>query len=370
MKYQDSTRIVIKVGSALIAPTGNGCSAQYTLPIARFIHQCHEDGKQVVLVSSGSVAAGKQHIASNASKPSVAQKQAMAAVGQNEMMVNWMRFFDNPCAQILMTHADLRDREGYLNIRNTINELLANGILPIVNENDSVATEELKVGDNDRLAAMVAILTGSDLFLICSDVNGLFTSDPNLNNDAQQIPLVEEIDSNIIALAGETTNHLATGGMRTKIEAAIKATSNGIATILFQGNRPENFEYFVKGNPIGTLFKAQLKTLSEKKHWVKHTLNSKGIIIIDTGAVNAILNNGASLLSIGICSVSGEFQRGDAVELHCQETSKPIAKGICQYSRTTIEQIKGHHSVQFEKIIGYIDSDVVIERDDLVLINT
>jgi len=370
MNYHDSTRIVIKVGSALIAPTGTGCSTQYTLPIARFIHQCQEDGKQVILVSSGSVAAGRQHIPIRATKPNVAQKQAMAAIGQNVMMANWMRFFDKPCAQILMTHADLRDREGYINIRNTINELLANGILPIVNENDSVATEELKVGDNDRLAAMVAILTRSDLFLICSDVDGLFTSDPNIHKNAQHIPLVEEIDSKIIALAGETTNHLATGGMRTKIKAAVKATSNGIATILFKGSQPQNFESFVKGASIGTLFKAQSKTLSEKKHWVKHTLNSKGIINIDAGAVKAILNNGASLLSVGISSVTGEFERGDAVDIHCQATDKLIAKGLCQYSRTTIEQIKGHHSEQFEKIIGYIDSDVIIERDDLVLLDS
>ncbi len=369
MNYQDSSRILIKVGSALIAPSGTGCSAQYTLPIARFIQQCFEDGKQVILVSSGSVAAGRQHISCKTSKPSVAQKQAMAAIGQNTMMANWMRFFDKPCAQILMTHAELRDREGYINIKNTINELISNGILPIVNENDSVATEELKVGDNDRLAAMVAILSDSDLFLICSDVDGLYTSDPNLNKNAQQIPQVEEIDSKIIALAGDTTNPLATGGMRTKIEAAVKATSNGIATILFEGSLPQNFENFVKGSSIGTLFKPQQKSLSEKKHWVKHTLNSKGIINIDKGAVEALIHKGASLLSVGICSVSGKFERGDAVDIHCQQTGKIIAKGLCQYSQSTIEQIKGHRSEHFEKIIGYIESDVIVKRDDLVLLD-
>ena len=173
MRYQDCQRIVLKIGSALIAPSGTGCSTQYTLPIARFVHQCHQDGKSVILVSSGSVAAGRQHIRHNGKQPSLAQKQAMAAVGQNAMMANWIRYFDQPCAQILITHADLENRESYLNIRNTINELLANGVLPIVNENDSVATEELKVGDNDRLAAMVAILADSDTLMIASDVNGL-----------------------------------------------------------------------------------------------------------------------------------------------------------------------------------------------------
>lgn len=367
MLYQDCSKIVLKIGSALIAPTGSGCSTQYTLPIARFIHQCQVDEKQVILVSSGSVAAGKKHIQHTGKKPSLAQKQAMAAVGQNAMMSNWKRFFDKPCAQILITHADLQNRESYLNIRNTINELLDNNILPIVNENDSVATEELKVGDNDRLAAMVAILAEADVFLIGSDVNGLYSSDPNLNPDATRIPEVKEIDNDILAKAGGTTNHLATGGMKTKIQAAIKATTNGIDTFLFKGSDSKNLEQFVTGSSIGTHFIAKSEKLTARKHWVKHTLNAKGEIKIDKGAVHAIVSKGASLLSVGICSISGRFEKGDAANIICEETNQIIARGICQYNHTAIEQIKGFPSERFESILGYFDSDVVIERDDLVL---
>ncbi|MFT6732132.1 MAG: glutamate 5-kinase [Polaribacter sp.] len=367
MHYSKSKRILLKVGSALISPSGVGCSAQYTLPIARFIHKCRQDGKQVILVSSGSVAAGRQHIKLTDRKPSMAQKQAMAAVGQNAMMSNWIRFFDEPCAQILMTHADLENRESYLNIRNTLNELLDNNILPIVNENDSVATEELKVGDNDRLAAMVAILCGADLFMIASDVNGLYSSDPNLNPDAKHMPIVKKITAEVIAKAGGTTNHLATGGMKTKIDAAIKATSLGIETLLFKGSDPSNFENFVQGQSIGTCFQSDAEKISARKHWVKYTLNTKGKVHIDLGAVNAINKSGASLLSIGVCSVDGRFGKGEAIDLICQSTGNLIARGITQYSHDAIKQIKGKPSEQFESILGYFDSDVIIERDDLVL---
>ncbi|MEP1740917.1 MAG: glutamate 5-kinase [Kangiellaceae bacterium] len=368
MLYKDCRKIVLKVGSALIAPSGIGCSTQHTLPIARFIHQCQIDGKQVVLVSSGSVAAGKKYIQHSDNGPTLAQKQAMAAVGQNAMMSNWKRFFDKPCAQILMTHADLQNRESYLNIKNTIDELLANDILPIVNENDSVATEELKVGDNDRLAAMVAILTEADCLMIGSDVNGLYTSDPNIDASATQIPEVLEINDEILEKAGGTTNKLATGGMKTKILAAIKATSNGIDTFLFKGSDSNNLERFVAGESVGTRFLAKSEELSARKHWVKHTLNPKGQIRIDSGAVNAVLNQGASLLSVGICAVVGRFDKGDAADIVCDYSDQVIARGICQYNHTAIEQIKGSPSEQFESILGYYDSDVVIERDDLVLL--
>lgn len=369
MLYQDCSKIVLKVGSALIAPSGVGCSSQHTLPIARFIQQCQLDGKQVVLVSSGSVAAGQQCIRHRKNQPSLAQKQAMAAVGQNVMMSNWKRFFDKPCAQILITHADLQNRESYLNIKNTIDELIANNILPIVNENDSVATEELKVGDNDRLAAMVAILTEADCLMIGSDVNGLYTNDPNIDSSATHIPEVKDIDENILAKAGGPTNRFATGGMKTKILAAIKATSNGIDTFLFKGSDSTNFDTFIAGQTIGTRFLAKSEELSARKHWVKHTLNPKGQIRIDSGAVNAILTHGASLLSVGICGVIGRFERGDAADIVCDQDDQVIARGISQYNHTAIEQIKGLPSEQFETILGYYDSDVVIERDDLVLLS-
>ncbi|MCF6193392.1 MAG: glutamate 5-kinase [Kangiellaceae bacterium] len=254
MNYSDYKKIVLKIGSSLIAPTGNGCSVKYTLPIARFIQQCQSNGKQLVLVSSGSIAAGRNQIDIRSEHPTVAQKQAMAAVGQYSMMENWKRFFDKPCAQLLVTHAELNDQKCRTNIKNTIDELLSNQILPIVNENDTVATEELKVGDNDRLAAMIAILTEADLFMIGSDVNGLYTRDPNIDNSAEHIPHVSEITKDIIALAGGTNNQLATGGMRTKLEAATNAMQNKIPTILFKASDANNFQSFLDGIDIGTSF--------------------------------------------------------------------------------------------------------------------
>ncbi len=368
MQYSECKNILLKVGSSILAPNGSGVSAEYVLPIARFIQQCFKDGKQLVLVSSGSVAAGRSAIKRNTNHSTLAQKQAMAAVGQTLMMANWSRFFDRPCAQILMTHADLQNREAYLNIRNTIHELLANGILPIVNENDSVATEELKVGDNDRLAAMVAIAVGSDILMIASDVDGLFEQDPRQNKNAKLISKVEVIDQNIINLASGTNNPIATGGMKTKVEAAIKATSHGIDTQLFNGFDSSQLENFAMDNPIGTCFKAQSDQLSARKHWVKHTLVAKGTIYIDVGAVKAIQKTGASLLSVGIVKIDGRFEKGDAVNIFCDTTNQAIAKGISQYNHTATDLIKGKPSQDFKQILGYFDSDVVIERDDLVLI--
>ena len=235
-------RIVIKIGSALIAPDGNAVSGQYLLAIAHFITECRKQGKQVVLVSSGSVAAGRQSIQSGDNRPTIAQKQAMAAVGQMKMMANWQRFFDFPCAQVLLTHGDLRDRRRYVNIKNTVRELLANDILPVVNENDTVATEELKVGDNDNMAALVSLVCEADALLICSDIDGLFNKDPKKHSDAQLLPVVESIDESIYALAGGTTNKLATGGMLTKIQAADKATHQGIDTLIVNGFKRESFD--------------------------------------------------------------------------------------------------------------------------------
>jgi len=368
MLYSECKNILLKVGSSIVAPDRTGVSAEYVLPIARFIQQCFKDGKQLVLVSSGSVAAGRDSIRRNTNHATLAQKQAMAAVGQTRMMANWSRFFDRPCAQILMTHADLQNREAYLNIRNTIHELLANDILPIVNENDSVATEELKVGDNDRLAAMVAIAVGSDILMIASDVDGLYDQDPRQNDHAKLISEVGVIDQSIINLATGTNNPIATGGMKTKVEAAIKATSHGIDTQLFNGFDCKQLEDFAHDQSVGTCFKAKSDQLSARKHWVKHTLVAKGSIYIDPGAVNAIQKNGASLLSVGVLKTEGRFEKGDAVNIFSDANCDPIAKGISQYNHTATNLIKGKPSRDFSKILGYFDSDVVIERDDLVLI--
>ncbi|AWB66644.1 glutamate 5-kinase [Saccharobesus litoralis] len=366
MASVDWHRAVIKVGSALISPNGDGCSGQYLLPIARYISECRQQGKEVILVSSGSVAAGRSLIA-HGDTPLLAEKQAMAAVGQTLMMANWQRFFDFPCAQILVTHGDLADRERYLNIQNTIRTLLDNGILPIVNENDSVTTKELKVGDNDNLGALVALVSSADMLMICSDIDGLFNKDPRSNPDATLIPVVEKVDESIYSLAGGTSNKLATGGMRTKIEAAEKATVEGINTLIVNGTKSRVFDDLLAEVDTGTLFKRQASPKKARKHWLQHGLKSKGQIVVDAGAQSALQKKGASLLSIGVTAVTGDFHKGDALEIVSLD-GKLIAKGIGQYHSNELQQIKGQQSHKIIDILGYCPSDVVIHRDDLVVL--
>jgi glutamate 5-kinase len=360
-------RIVIKIGSALIAPGGEAVSGHYLLAIAHFITQCRSAGKEVILVSSGSVAAGRQAINCGDNIPSIAKKQAMAAVGQMKMMANWQRFFDFPCAQVLLTHDDLRDRRRYVNIKNTIRELLANDILPIVNENDTVATQELKVGDNDNLGALVALVSEADALVICSDIDGLFNNDPKSNPDAVLIQSVDQIDESIYALAGGTTNKIATGGMLTKIQAADNATSHGIDTLIINGFKRESFEALLQGTANGTLFKATKTKTRAKKHWLRYTLKAKGQVIIDHGAVNALQNKGASLLSSGIIAMNGQWLKGEAVDVVDHKTNDVVARGIVQYDAQDLNRIKGCRSSEIAAILGYCPSEEVIHRDDLAL---
>ena len=361
-------RVVIKVGSALIAPENNGCSGKYTLSIARFITECHLAGKEVILVSSGSVAAGRQLIQHGSPTPSIPTKQAMAAVGQMQMMANWQRFFDVPCSQLLITHGDLKDRQRYINIKNTLRILLENRVLPIVNENDTVATDELKVGDNDNLAALVALVSEADCLLILSDVAGVYDQDPRVNPSARLLPEINEITPEVYALAGTTNNHIATGGMKTKIQAAEKAVDNGIVTYIVNGSDSRVFDQLLKGNNPGTCFNAKQGVSKARKHWLKHTLKSSGTISLDGGAVQAVKNKGASLLSSGIVSIAGEFVAGESVDLVDNASKEVLAKGICQYNSQDLERIRGLKSDKILEVLGYCPSKVIVHRDDLVIV--
>jgi len=359
MKAPSWRRAVLKVGSALIAPDETGVSTKYLLPIARFINECRERGQEVVLVSSGSVAAGRKHFNFEHKKVPVAVRKAMSAVGQNEMMGYWSRFFDSPCAQLLMTHSDLRDRARYVSIKNTLNRLLEHDILPVVNE---------KVGDNDNLSAMIATLVDADALFICSDIDGLYDSDPNLNPDAKKIPVVEQIDESIYSLAGGSVSSVGTGGMRTKVEAAEKATSHGIDTYIVNGRKGETFESLLQGDIPGTLFRRQSDPISNKKHWLRHTLVAQGEILVDEGAEKALIENGASLLSSGIVDVQGDFDRGDAVLVRSANDTDAIAKGICQYSAHELMHIKGQQTEDIAEKFGYSPITEVIHRDDLMIL--
>ncbi|WP_448213989.1 glutamate 5-kinase [Colwellia sp. MEBiC06753] len=359
-------RVVIKVGSALVAPDKQGCSGHYLLAIARFVTECRQAGKEVILVSSGSVAAGRALIQHGSPNPSIPTKQAMASVGQMKMMANWQRFFDVPCSQLLITHGDLKDRQRYINIKNTLRILLENDIIPIVNENDTVATEELKVGDNDNLAALVALVSEADSLLILSDVDGLYRENPNDNPDAEMLTVVDKITPEVYQMAGGTSNVIATGGMQTKIQAAEKAVENGIDTFIVNGKKAEAFERLLKGENPGTRFIAQQTHIKAKKHWLKHTLKSAGQVLLDDGATRAVMKNGASLLPSGICEITGEFSAGDTIDLVSKNSTQVIAKGITQYSHRDLVKIKGINSNQISQALGYCPSRVIVHRDDMV----
>ena len=363
-------RVVLKVGSALIAPENQGCSEQYLRPIAEFIRQCRLQGLEVILVSSGSVAAGRHHFNFQHQRVPIALKRAMAAVGQSELMNFWSNCFDFPCAQVLLTHGDLSDRVRHVNIQNTLRRLLDHNVLPIVNENDTIATDEIKVGDNDNLAAMVATVANADALIICSDVAGLYTADPNRDPNATLIPVVERISPEIYALAGGAASKVGTGGMRTKIEAAEKAAAHGIDTVIIDGHQEYSFQCILAGNNPGTIFHGHAKPLSAKKHWVRHTLRAKGEIWVDDGCIEALCQHGASLLCSGIVNISGEFDSGDAVLVRCAVGKRKIAKGVSRFSASELFSIKGQQSRDIASCLGYCPtgSDAVIHRSEMMLL--
>ncbi len=360
-------RAVIKVGSALIAPENDGNSRRYILAIANFINECIKEGKEIILVSSGAAAGGRAlqtNIPRNV-PVSIPRKQAFAALGQILMMEKWNALFDVHCAQVLITHDDINNRRRYVNAKNTMKELLKINALPIVNENDTVAVQELKVGDNDNLAAHVANMVEADLLIICSDINGLYDSNPNLNKNAQLIPVVKKIDNSIYAMAGISDNPVATGGMKTKIEAAQKATTRGIDTIIINGKSQDSFIELLKGNIPGTLFKKIKNPKAAKKHWIDHGIKCEGNLYIDKGACRAISDKTASLLPSGLIKIDGDFFQGAAVNIIHQ--NKIVGKGIVQYSSRELEKIKGKHSEEIEDILGFYNCKSIVHRDDMVV---
>ena len=323
-------RIVIKVGSALIAPHKNGCSSHYLLSIAQFIVRCRSKGIEVVLVSSGSVAAGS-HLFPEQEEMPIAVKKAMAAAGQTEMMATWDKLFDFPTAQVLLTHADLRNRDRYVSVKETISSLLDNGILPIINENDTVTTDKLKVGDNDNLSAMVAAASDANALIICSDIDGLYNKNPHLHDDAKLLSWVTEIDESIYAMAGGATSSVGTGGMRTKIEAAEKATSNGIDTFIINGFTELSFNMLLQGKNPGTHFQPFDKPMKEHVHWMTHTSKAQGEVVVEGDFDQELDGSAENLTSDEIVEINGDFAAGDTILVRKDDGTK-LAKAEANYS--------------------------------------
>lgn len=362
MNSDNWKRIVIKVGSALIAPHRNGCSSQYLLSIANFIVRCRKNGVQVVLVSSGSVAAGA-HLFEQNEQPNLAIKKAMAAAGQSEMMATWDRLFDFNSAQVLLTHADLRNRDRFESVRETIDTLLANDILPVVNENDTVTTDRLKVGDNDNLSAMVAAAANADALVICSDINGLFDSNPQLNPDAQLITDVKEINEDIYAMAGGATSSVGTGGMKTKIQAAEKAVAHGVTTFIVNGFEERSFNMLLEGKNPGTQFHPSQTPLQEQLHWMRHTTRALGEIVVEDECEIEVDEAGDLITTNDLVDVVGEFSAGDVVLLR-RDSGEKLAKVRTNYSSCLLNfvasQDSKHISEQLDKTSEPILSDKFI----------
>lgn len=360
-------RAVLKVGSNLIAPDGERLSTLHLLSIARFIAEARADGREVVLVSSGAVAAGRALLGSLDSV-ALPARQALAAIGQPRMFDAWARLLDVPCAQVLLAFDDLQNRRRFVNAKNTLRELLRAGVLPIINENDSVAVDELRLGDNDNLAAHVAVLVEADLLVILSDIDGLFDADPRKVPSARRITRVAVIDEAVMALAGGAGSSVGTGGMRTKLEAASKATARGIPTVIAHGGRAEALDALGRSLCPGTLFDATATPASAKDHWMRHALASQGRLHVDAGAHRALQERGASLLPAGLRGVEGAFRAGDAVEVLVEGGSHAFAKGIAQYDASELRRVLGKPTHELAALLGYEGPETVIHRDDLVLL--
>ncbi len=363
-------RIVVKVGSSILASVEKGLHHEVFSHLAKEISELKRQGYEIVLVSSGAIAAGMEKLGYKNRPQSITQKQATAAVGQSRLMNIYENYFSRHqqmVAQILLTHDDLSHRRRFLNARNTLLTLLELGIIPIINENDTVVVDEIKVGDNDNLSALVTNLIEADLLIILTNIDGLCDADPRLNPNARCIPLVEDIDVDMERMVGGTASQMSVGGMASKIQAAKKASRFGIPMVIASGTRKEVLHQILKGKEIGTLILPKTTTLSSRKHWIAFNLNPKGDVIVDDGAKRAIVQRGKSLLPSGVVKVSGGFDRGDSISC-IGPRGKEFARGLVNYSASELERIRGLKTEQIEKVLGYKYSDEVIHRDDLVVL--
>lgn len=367
---KNAKRIVVKIGSALIVDPQTASPREAWLRgVVQDIAGLIASGAEVIIVSSGAIALARQQLGLGAAKLRLDEKQAAASVGQIRLAQAWAQLLAEKqlvAAQLLITLGDTEDRRHYLNARATLSTLLSLGCVPVINENDAVATTEIRYGDNDRLAARVAAMMQADVLVLLSDIDGLYTADPRKTPDAAHIPLVETITPEIMAMGGEPPPGYSSGGMRTKLVAAQIATQAGCAMAIAIGDRDNPLAAIVAGGKC-TWFLPLPEGRSSRKNWIAGHLAPAGALMIDAGAARA-LGKGASLLPAGICGVAGEFERGDPVDVLTKEGTR-IARGLSTYSSADIRLIAGHRSEDFEGLLGFRGRDEVIHRDDLVILH-
>ena len=361
-------RVVVKVGSAVLSDP-NGLRTDVIANLARQIDIIIRDGREVVLVTSGAIAAGRARLGRRAS--TIAERQAAAATGQIELMRQWAKAFDahsRTVAQILLTHQDLAERKRRLNAVRTIESLFAAGVIPIVNENDTVAVEEIRMGDNDVLSSLVAGMVQAGLLIILSDVPGVLTGDPRTRPDARLIPLITDPEAGMRGLVAESAGPLGTGGMATKLKAARQAARAGICVIIAAGRESDTLIAALDpARDIGTLVLPARRRLPGRKHWIAFALRPTGALALDRGAAEALRTKGRSLLASGIRDVRGEFASGDCVSL-LDAAGVEFGRGLVNYPAADVLKVKGMKSQEIPRVLGYKVADEIIHRDNFVLI--
>jgi glutamate 5-kinase len=367
---QPTRKIVVKVGTSTLTAGSRQLSSRRMLELVRQIAHLHDHGHPVILVTSGAMTAGREKLGFPELHPSLPVKQMLASVGQAVLMQRYgelFNLFNINVSQVLLTRGDINNRTGYLNARDTLLTLLDHRILPIINENDTIATEEIRVGDNDNLSALVANLIDAELLILLTDIEGLYTADPRYHPDARLIQTVPQIDESIYALAGGTNSGLGTGGMITKIQAAHLAGRSGTTTVIAPGARPDVIAAVVRGDAIGTTFLPPITHIESRKRWLT-SQKPQGSVHIDEGAVRGLVQNGASLLPIGVIGVDGEFERGEPVRVCTQTGAKPLAIGLSNYNAIEARALIRTQSAAILEKLGYTWGDELIHRDNLVLL--
>lgn len=369
--FDQAKRVVVKAGSAVLTDS-NGLKTEVIANLARELTFLRSTGREVILVSSGAVAAGRQCLGAGKKLASgLKVKQALAAMGQSLLMQAYEQAFgalQQKVAQVLLTHADLSSRDRYLNVRNTIHTLFEFGVIPIINENDTVSVEELRFGDNDTLGALIANMIGAEMFIILTDVGGLYTANPLEDPEARPVYTVARIDREVEAMAGHTRSALGTGGMQSKIRAAKMVAASGGSSFIGPGNRRDILRDLFSGNLVGTFFLPSKDKIPSRKHWIGYVLKPQGTLVLDDGACRALVERGKSLLPSGILKVEGSFGVGAPVQ--CRDTEgRVIGAGLTNYSAADIERIKGRRSNEIKEMLGFNDSEEVIHRDNLVLLD-
>ena len=366
---RQARRIVLKIGTRVLTKPAGGLDPKVFARLAGEVAEARRDQREIVIVSSGAIAAGRKLLNLGTARLTLPEKQAVAALGQPDLIAHWGRALHRQgllVAQVLLTHEDVSDRHRYLNSRNTLLALLAKGIIPVINENDTVAVEEIKFGDNDKLSALVAGLVDADLLVLFSDIAGLCDHDPGLHAQAQVIPVLRELSRAVTECAGPSISPVSVGGMSSKIEAARTVQAMGIPTFIGSGKTPGILPRIFEGKIQGTLILPSGKKLRGRQYWIAYAQKPRGEVQVDAGARKALVEGKKSLLPSGVIQVQGRFEPGDAVRVLDPQGAE-FARGLVRFSSSDLHRIKGLKTSAIEAVLGACDYEEVIHKDDLVL---